>query len=99
MLRSSSGYSPESDQETEDLLWIDLSSEVFKVGLYWTVNIRYIDLARAKSGALVNIYSLFKEIENRVMLSGEGKENGEKTTIGLIKFLFCQRVPDFCDGR
>ena len=55
MLRSSSGYSPESDQETEDLLQIDPSSDVSKVGLYWTVNIIYIDLARAKSGALVGI--------------------------------------------
>ena len=24
------------------------------------------------------------EIDNRVMLSGEGNENGEKTTVGLI---------------
>ena len=44
-------------------------------------HISYIDLARAKSESLDNIYGLFKQKKNRVMLSGEGNENGEKTTI------------------
>ena len=41
----------------------------------------YIDLGRAKSKALDNIYSLLKQNISHVMLSGEGNENGEKTTI------------------
>ena len=45
---------------------------------------RGVDLARAKSEALYNIYSLLKQKHNRVMLSGEGDENGDKTTIGLF---------------
>ena len=76
MLRSSSRYSPESDEEIEDVLRIDPSSEVFKVGLYWTVNIIYIDLARAKSGALVNIYSLFKE--NRKSCNAKRRRKRER---------------------
>ena len=41
----------------------------------------YIDLGRAKSKALDDIYSLLKQNISHVMLSGEGNENGEKTTI------------------
>ena len=40
--------------------------------------------SQGKSEPLDNIYSLFKQNINRVMLGGEGNENGEKTTVGLI---------------
>ena len=46
--------------------------------------IKYIDLARAKSEAVDNIYSLLKQNIKSCNASGEGNENGEKTTIGLI---------------
>ena len=48
----------------------------------------YIDLARTKSEALDNFYSLLKQNIKSLMLSGEGNENGKKkkttTTIGLM---------------
>ena len=43
-----------------------------------------IDLARAKSEALENIYSLLKQNIKSCYAKREGNENGEKTTIGLI---------------
>ena len=47
--------------------------------------LKYIDLATAKSEALDNIYILFKQNINPVMLSGEGNAwQRWKTTIGLI---------------
>ena len=49
--------------------------------------LKYIDLARAKSEALYNFYSLLTQYMKSFMLSGEGNENGKKTTtttIGLI---------------
>ena len=47
----------------------------------------YIDLARSKSEALDNIYSLLKQnIKScKLMLSHEGNRNGEKT-IGLVNY-------------
>ena len=38
----------------------------------------YIDLARTKSEALDNFYSLLKQNIKSLMLSGEGNENGKK---------------------
>ena len=40
--------------------------------------LQYIDLARAKSEALNNIYSLLKQIVKSCYASGEGNKNGEK---------------------
>ena len=45
---------------------------------------KYIDLARAKSEAPFNIYSLLKQNVKSCNANGEGNENGEKTKIGLI---------------
>ena len=47
-------------------------------------NAKYIDLARAKSEAPFNIYSLLKQNVKSCNANGEGNENGEKTKIGLI---------------
>ena len=44
-----------------------------------------IDLARANSEALGNIYSLLKLNIKSCKAKGEGNENFEKTTIGLIR--------------
>ena len=43
-----------------------------------TYNTLIYRFSRAKSEALDNIYSLLKQKNNHVMLSGEGNENGEK---------------------
>ena len=67
----------------------------------------YIDLAWAESEALGNIFSLLKLNIKRVKLNGEGNENCEKTTIGLISkkkigpcstlpFLLYISLPLFC---
>ena len=51
--------------------------------IVYSNKIKYIDLARDKSKALVNIYSLLKHIVTyRVMLSSEDNENGEKNNNG-----------------
>ena len=47
-------------------------------------NAKYIDLARAKSEAPFNIYSLLKQNVKSCNANGEGNENGQKPKIGLI---------------
>ena len=47
-------------------------------------NAKYIDLARAKSEAPFNIYSLLKQNVKSCNANGEGNEKGQKPKIGLI---------------